>query len=309
MKHYQPKPTPRMPSYQSYRPSRVVSSSYRTKTASRNRPKRFTIGFLGVVGIASILFVGGHMLLTTTVHAAPSVIQSKPFAKSINTILTQNSQYQIGVALTDISTGQTQSFGQAGPYEAASTAKIITACAYYHLVETGQAHLTDTVGDYTAAFQLKEMVNDSDNDSWADLIAAIGDSQLQAYATSIGIPYNEANNTLTPTAMAQLLSKLYAGKLLNTTDTAQLLSYMQHTNDEELIPAALPPEVTVYHKYGLLGDDLHDASIVVYNGHAYSFVVYTKDSTGYSDNDPRIALIHQLTRTVIQSVFPNIIGS
>jgi beta-lactamase class A len=100
------------------------------------------------------------------------------------------------------------------------------------------------------------------------------------------------------------LTKLYEGQLLNPTDTAQLLSYMQNTNYETLIPAALPSDVTVYHKYGLLDGDLHDASVVVYNGHAYALVIYTNSPNGYTDDDARTTLIQQLTRTIISSIFP-----
>jgi len=225
-------------------------------------------------------------------------------SKNINALIGSNNQYQIGVSLIDISSGQTQTFGSNIPFEAASTGKIITACAFYHEVETGTADLNESMGDYTAQFQLQEMINDSDNSSWQLLVDAIGDQELQTYATSIGVTYDEPNNTLTPQAMATLLSKLYSGSLLNKTDTDQLLSYMQNTNDEELIPAALPSSVTVYHKYGLLDDELHDASILVDGGKAYVFVVYTKDSEGVQTNDPRVDIIHQLTKTVVETLFP-----
>lgn len=47
--------------------------------------------------------------------------------------------------------------------------------------------------------------------------------------------------------MAHLLAELSEGRLLNQEHTAQLLSYMQDTNYEDLIPAAVPAGVTVFH--------------------------------------------------------------
>ena len=107
---------------------------------------------------------------------------------------------------------------------------------------------------------------------------------------------------MTTADLAGLLSKLYAGKLLNDRDTKQLLSYMQHTNWESLIPAAVPKDITVYHKYGLIDGNLHDASIIVKDGKAYSFVVMTK-SKDNGDDDDRTMIIREITRAVAGDLF------
>lgn len=261
--------------------------------------------FSGVVVVclivASAIFLP-HVLARP--KPTPSPVLSPILAKTLTTIITQHSSYKIGVALEDISSDTTQTFGATTPFVAASTSKVLVACAYYHLVETGQATLTDMLGAYPAQFQLKEMVNDSSNDSWHLLTAAIGDDKLQSYAQSIGIPYDETTNSLTPQAMATLLAKLYKGTLLNQADTAQLLNYMQQTNDEELIPAALPQDVTVYHKYGELNSELHDAAIIVYGHKAYSLVIYTENNTTNGSIDTRPDLIHQLTHSIVAVLFP-----
>lgn len=304
MQYKQPKQQSTQLYYRSYRPSVVTRSKIKAP-----RHHRFLTG-LSILILACSVYVGvtatQDHLRALAKQNKPSLIYDSELASHINSILAKNSQYQIGIALTDIDDNKTQTFGDTSPFVAASTAKILAACAYYHLVETGQASLSDSMGDYDASFQLEEMVNDSDNDAWALIVAAIGDGQLQAYANSIGVTYDETNNTLSPAAMAMVLTKLYKGELLNKGDTAQLLSYMQNTNDEDLIPAAVPSSVTVYHKYGLLDDELHDASILVRNGHAYSFVVYTKDASGYSDADPRIGTIHDITRVVTAVLFPGV---
>ncbi|WP_442544646.1 serine hydrolase [Arthrobacter sp. KN11-1C] len=220
----------------------------------------------------------------------------------INAIIDANNGYQIGVALIDLSDGSTHQYGVQDPFEAASTAKVLSAIAYYHLVETGAASLDDPLGDYTSGFQIKEMIQDSDNDSWSLIMDTIGHPQLQAYATSIGINYDPENNTLTPAEMASIMAGLYDGKLLNQQDTAQLLSYMQNTNYESLIPAAVPAGITVFHKYGLLDDELHDASILTNGTKSYAFVVYTKGQDE-SDIPARTDIFHQLTQAVVGGLF------
>ena len=102
--------------------------------------------------------------------------------------------------------------------------------------------------------------------------------------------------------MAHLLAELSEGRLLNQEHTEQLLSYMQDTNDEDLIPAAVPDTVTVFHKYGLLDDELHDAAILSSAEGSYVLVVYTKGAD-LSDVPQRTAVIHEITEAVTAALF------
>jgi len=224
----------------------------------------------------------------------------------IQAILAANSQYQIGVALVGLSQGagtaDVHEYGVREKFVAASTAKVLAAAAYYHLVETGAASLDDPLGSYTAGFQLREMIQQSDNDSWSLIMDAVGHEELTEYAASLGVSYDPETNTLTPAEMATIVSRLYSGTLLNADHTAELLSYMQDTNYETLIPAAVPDGITVFHKYGLLGGELHDAGILARDGTAYALVIYTKGQD-LSDVPERTEVIHQLTQAVADALF------
>ncbi|HKU04149.1 MAG TPA: serine hydrolase, partial [Arthrobacter sp.] len=232
------------------------------------------------------------------VAAAPPSLQD-----SVDNILSEADQYRIGLALADVSGGAERTFGDADTFTAASTAKILTAAAYYHLVENGQASLDDPMGDYDAAFQLKAMVNDSNNDSWLLLMDAVGYPQLIAYAASIGVTYDPEQNMLTAADMALILKKLYAGELLDKDNTEQLLGYMQHTNNEDLIPAGSRSGVDVYHKYGEVGGELHDAALLSYRGSTFALVIYTENPEGVPD-DGQAEVIRDLTRAVEDALFP-----
>lgn len=220
----------------------------------------------------------------------------------INAVIQANSGYRVGVALIDVEDGMVHEYGVTTKFVAASTGKILAAAAYYHLVETGKASLGTPMGASTAGQQIRQMVQQSNNESWALILSAVGYRGLTNYAASIGIPYDRSLNTLTPAEMARTLTELYSGRLLNAENTRQLLSYMQKTNYEVLIPAAVPPGVTVFHKYGLLNGYLHDASILVQGERAYVFVVYTL-GRDMSDMAARTRVIHQLTGTVTAGLF------
>lgn len=222
---------------------------------------------------------------------------------SVARIIGRASGFRVGVAVADTAGGAVRTFGDTAAFAAASTAKLITAAAYLKLVEAGEARLDETLGNYNAAFQLKSMINSSNNDSWLLLMDRLGYQRLIRYAASIGVAYDPEDNRLTPGELALVLTKLYAGQLLNPSNTAQLLAYMQDTNNEELIAAASGPGITVYHKYGQLGGNLHDAALLEHGGTTYALVIFTEgaDSTGEAE---RTEIIHDLTRAVVGMLFP-----
>jgi len=217
-------------------------------------------------------------------------------------IIGAHPDHRIGVAVLDTRDGQLQSYGDVAPYTAASTAKVLTAAAYYHLVETGDKSLDAPLGAFNAAFQLKAMINTSSDDSWLLLMRDIGYPNLTAYAATLGITYDPEQNLVAPTDMARLLAQLTTGKLLNADHTAELLGYMQHTNDEDLVPAAVAPGITVHHKYGVVQGYVHDAALLSAGDRSYAVVIYTWGPDD-ADSADRLDLIHDLTRQLTGALF------
>lgn len=235
--------------------------------------------------------------------AAPQVAPlDATLEAQLNAIIAVNSRYQLGVALVDMSDGVVRQYGVREKFVAASTGKILAAAAYYHLAEAGVVSLAAPMGSHTAAFQIHQMIQQSNNTSWALILGAIGYQGIHDYAASLGIPYDRTFNTLSAAETAKILVLLYNGRLLSPAHTAELLSYMQNTNYETLIPAAVPPEITVFHKYGLLNGNLHDASILVQGQRAYAFVVYSLGPS-IADIPVQTTIIRQLTQAVVEQVF------
>ena len=233
---------------------------------------------------------------------APAPGAAVDLPAEIQRIIGEHPDHRIGVAIMDTSDGALQSYGDVAPYTAASTAKVLTAAAYYHLVETGEKSLDTQLGAFTAAFQLKAMINTSSDDSWILLMRDIGYPRLTEYAARMGITYDPEQNLLAPADMARLLQQLSTGKLLNTGHTAELLGYMQHTNDEDLIPAAVSPEITVHHKYGVVEGYVHDAALLSAGDRSYAVVIYTWGPDD-ADSADRLDLIHDLTHRLTGALF------
>jgi beta-lactamase class A len=103
--------------------------------------------------------------------------------------------------------------------------------------------------------------------------------------------------------MALVLKRLYAGDLLNADNTAQLLGYMQETNNEDLIPAGSQDGVEVFHKYGEIGGELHDAGVLTYRGSAFVLVIYTENPEG-TEGPEQSDVIRELTGLIEDTLFP-----
>lgn len=218
--------------------------------------------------------------------------------KQLTKIIKSNSDIQSSIAVINIRTGQSFVLGSTKAFNAASTTKIILAACLLHEVEMGKKSLSIQLGAYPASFQLQQMVQQSNDDSWHELTDYVGLQTLSEYAESISVHYDVTNNAITAQDEALFLQKLYSNKLLTSQDTQLLLSYMQDTNDNSLIPSAVPPDVTIYHKYGWLDNDIHDAAILVYNNTPVILVVYTSGNT--TTVNKQLQFFKPVTKVVLQ---------
>ena len=284
---------------------------YTPEPAPRRRRSRrpFMLVATAIVGFVVLSYAGVQIIQSNaTAEASTKKLQARKAATqqasaTIRSLIATDESDMIGVAIENMKTGAVTTFGSADQFEAASTEKVLSAITYYHLVEKGTLSLDDTVGPYPASYQLQQMINQSNNDSWNAINDALGgNDELQAYATSIGLQYKVDGNLMSTKDMATLLTKLYTGKLLNADHTKTLLSYMQNTNDETLISSVLPSGLTIYHKYGELVEGktnvLHDAAIVTDGSNAYAIVIYSDGKTGESVRAQTIAQIARSAITV-----------
>lgn len=280
--------------------------------------RQFLIRISQALCILAVLVGITTAAIITTTHSSPSsalaaiqkttAVTAKPDLSSLQqqlaAIIAQHPSTEVSVVVTDTATGTSVKAGEAVAFQAASIAKVISASAYMHEVEQGSASLDTAIQGSSAQNLLQRMLTNSDNEAWAAINAYLGKDTVQSYAASIGLSsYDVYENTITASDQAALLTKLAQGDLLNQSHTQLLYSFMQHTNNDELIPGAAPSGATVYHKYGYIDSNLHDSAIITYGDKTYVVVILTKGSTGdLSDYAARVSLFHQLTTAVIDSM-------
>lgn len=303
--------------YRNYRPAHLTSA---------NRPRRgsFKLLLLAILLLSTSTFYASHILDNKQNPdqnlAQKQVVQAEAIdepvavvevdkitdttwqvlSDSITQQINAHANYDISVSIIDIQTGTQKNFGTQTNFAGASTTKVLTAAALLSQVEQGKLALN---AENTSLIQ--KMINRSDNTAWDILNKKIGYSRLNSYAKSIGATsFDVDGNVITAADMAVILKKLYAGELLTQEHTQLLLSYMQQTNNEAMIPTVTPKDATIWHKYGQFEDRMHDAAIIDYLDRPITIVVYTKGNGSTASNYAfRTQLVAQLADTAIQSFY------
>lgn len=272
------------------------------------------IKLLLALGVAATLLFGGiHIHTVRQEQAAAKAAAEKKAAeeaaakarmdtirKNLTNII-EGTDVSTAVSVIDLANGKSVQAGLDVVFRAASTTKVLSVAAFMHDVEEGKASLDTRISGSKARTLLERMLRDSDNEAWAAINDYIGDNQLTTYAQSLDISsYTNSNNAISASDMALLFKKLYKHELMSEANTKLILSFMQNTNNEDLIPAALPQGATVHHKFGLYEGELHDAAIISYQGYTFVLVIFTNnEKTRLDDEASRVALIHELTTAVI----------
>ncbi len=276
------------------------SSGWNRPSAVRRKKRR---PFLRLIIILLVLFTALYavIIFLPTITSRPSV---KPTKASINMIVDSYPTYNIGISLVDIKNGENIQVGAAQRFIAASTTKVITASLVMHEVEAGRLTLSKHINNYPISWHLEQIVNQSNDDSWIALNHYFGQKKMENYAGSIGLSsYDYEKNLLSPSDMTKLLAQLYTFKLMDAAHTRQILGYMQHTNNDDLIPAiADTSDITVYHKYGWFDNSIHDAAILVKKDTVWALAIYTKPKDDKKDATTSTDIIHSITQAVVNSL-------
>lgn len=241
-----------------------------------------------------------------TIETLQSDVDMDAMSDDIQQIIDQSS-LEIGVSVIDLNTNQQINVGESAAFLGASTTKVLTAAYFMHQVEQGKASLSAIINGSTAQSLMQRMLNKSDNTAWVALNDYLGKSNLQTYAKQQGLAsYNSTANTITTSDQAKLMAALQSNRLVSRTHTATILYYMQQTNNETLIPAALPADAAIYHKYGQLYGELHDSAIVTYGDISFVLVIFTKSDTDtIPDLVSRTELFHNITDATLRALTQN----
>ncbi len=282
--------------------SRRYSGWNRPSQVQTKKKRPFLKFILFLLFVFSIIY--GYIFLLPVLMEKPSVEKTKA---GITQVINSYPDYDIGVSLLDIDSGDKVSEGKQSAFTAASTTKVLTAALTMHEVESGRLSLNLEIYGYPISWHLEQMINQSNDDSWKALNYKFGKKKMEQYAKSIGLnSYKYDGNLISANDMTTLLAKLYKNELMSEKHTKKILSYMVNTNDDSFIPAiADTQDIRVYHKYGWYENNIHDAAILVTDKSTWVLSIYTHPKDDGSHSSTSKDIIHKITQVVVNQLHQN----
>jgi len=288
---------------------RYSNLSYRDNNSPQTqKPRGKYLGLvcLIIVGLLVIkvgLVVNNAQKVSALEAARQHSVAAQNFKQTVYKIIAANPQVDWAVSVADLDYNSNQDLGDTNAMDAASVGKLLSAMLYFHKVELGQAKLTQNINSNSASYELKQLINQSDDNAWLAFNSYLGHPALTSYADQLGLStYDSNSNSISTADVARVLQMLYQGKLLNAQHTKQLLAYMQHTNYEDFITPAVPSGDQIFHKVGLDDDEVNDAAVIT-DGHQSLVLVIFTNGNGVQDWAARASLMQQITTAALNDYF------
>src|SRR6478752_4407481 len=216
--------------------------------------------------------------------AQPAVAASSPSLSALEQQLSSmvsGKSADVGVAALDLNTGETVSIKGNTPFPMASTVKVAVAALYLAQVDHGRRSLDDTINGYSARGLMARMLIHSDNRATDMLLKDLGGPRvLHDWLQDNGVTGLRVDRTIaqllsdkrdlwdrrdssTPTAMVDLLRRIYKAELIKPSSRNYLLDLMsQCETGKNRMKALLPFGTPVEHKTGTLNGFADDVGFI-----------------------------------------------
>jgi len=240
--------------------------------------------------------------------AQPAVAASSPSLSALEQQLSEmvsGKSADVGIAALDLNTGETVSIKGNTPFPMASTVKVAVAALYLAQVDHGRRPLDDTINGQAARSLMKRMLVHSDNRATDILLKDLGGpTALHDWLQQSGVNGLRVDRTIaqllsakrdlwdrrdssTPTAMVDLLRRIYRAELIRPKSRDYLLDLMAQCETGKNRMKALLPGVPIEHKTGTLDGLTDDVGFIsMPDGHRVAVAIFTR---GGSDRPRTIA--------------------
>jgi len=241
--------------------------------------------------------------------AQPAFAASSPGLWSLEqqlSSLVADKSADVGIAAVDLTSGETISIKGDTPFPMASTVKVAVAALYLSQVDHGRRSLDDTIDGQPVRSLMARMLIHSDNRATDILLKDLGGpTALHDWLRQNGVYGLRVDRTIaqllhdprdlwdrrdssTPTAMVDLLRRIYKAELITPESRNYLLGLMSHCETgKNRMKALLPYGTTVEHKTGTLNGLADDVGFITMpDGHRIAVAIFTR---GGSDRPRTIA--------------------
>ena len=237
--------------------------------------------------------------------AQPAAAASSPSLSSLEqqlASLVSNKSADVGIAALDLNTGETVSIKGNTPFPMASTVKVAVAALYLAQVDHGRRSLDDTINGVSARSLMRRMLIHSDNRATDILLKDLGGpTALHDWLQQSGVTGLRVDRTIaqllsdkrdlwdrrdssTPTAMVDLLKRIYRAELIKPQSRNYLLDLMGQCETGKNRMKALLPGVPIEHKTATLNGLTDDVGFITMpDGHRVAVAIFTRGGS----NRPR----------------------
>jgi beta-lactamase class A len=262
--------------------------------------------------------------------ATPALAFVPPPLRALSSQLRAFARHQPGrVALevVDLASGYSAGYEAGASMPAASTIKIPVMVEVFRQLEVGRFDLNRRVtllasdkdwgsgelcdapsgGTYPISTLLDKMIDISDNTATNMLIRFVGRHNINHTMYSLGLRHTQLTTDIrtegyairnelrsSPGDMALLLSRMARQRLVDRWSSRQMIAILEGQEHNTLIPAVLPPQISIAHKTGTLSDTLNDVGIVYDPQAPYVIAVMTTDLPSLDDGRTAIRGISRL---------------
>src|SRR3954468_6224176 len=231
--------------------------------------------------------------------AQPAVAASSPNLLSLEQQLNSmvaNRSADVGIAALDLNSGETVSIKGNTPFPMASTVKVAVAALYLAQVDHGRRNLDDTINGTPVRSLMARMLIHSDNHATDILLKDLGGPDaLHSWLKQNGVTGLRVDRTIaqllsdrrdlwdyrdssTPTAMVDLLRRIYKAELIKPSSRNYLLDLMsQCETGKNRMKALLPSGTPVEHKTGTLTGLADDVGFITMpDGRRIAVAIFTR---------------------------------
>jgi beta-lactamase class A len=255
--------------------------------------------------------------------AQPAAAASSPSLSGLEqqlSYLVANRSADVGIAALDLTTGESMSVKGDTPFPMASTVKVAVAALYLAQVDHGRRSLDDTINGQSARSLMRRMLVHSDNRATDILLRDLGGpTALHNWLQQNGMTGLRVDRTIaqllsdkrdlwdrrdssTPTAMVDLLRRIYRAELIKPASRNYLMDLMsQCATGKNRMKAMLPFGTPVEHKTGTLNGLTDDIGFITLpDGHRIAIAIFAR---GGSDRPRTIAEATRAIYDGFKSVF------
>ncbi|HEY8591938.1 MAG TPA: serine hydrolase [Sphingomicrobium sp.] len=201
----------------------------------------------------------------------------------------------VGIAALDLNSGEMISVKGNSPFPMASTVKVAVAALYLAQVDHGRRSLDETINGVSARSLMRRMLVHSDNRATDILMADLGGpAKLDQWLKDNGVrgvrvdrniaqllaakrDLWDRRDSATPTAMVDLLKRIYKAELVTPKSRNYLLDIMGQCETGKNRIKGLLPGVPIEHKTGTLNGYASDVGFITMpDGRRVAVAIFTR---------------------------------